>query len=217
MGLNKSKGNMYEFVTHTWNTVKGACPHDCSYCYMKKWGELKPARFDETELKTDLGSGNFIFVGSSNDMFAASYPDDWIIKTLNHCHRFDGNRYLFQTKNPERMFQAMLPANSIVCTTIETNRLYPEIIGSAPTPTNRGIAVSGIENTFVTIEPVMDFDKVEMLTLVSITNPVQVNIGANTGKAKLPEPSKEKLIWLIEGLQDFTKVVLKKNLNRLLI
>lgn len=29
---------MYDFVTHTWNTIKGECPHDCSYCYMKKWG-----------------------------------------------------------------------------------------------------------------------------------------------------------------------------------
>jgi hypothetical protein len=68
MGLNTSKGNMYDFVTHTWNTVKGECYHDCSYCYMKRWGKLKPARFDQKELKTDLGSNNFIFVGSSCDM-----------------------------------------------------------------------------------------------------------------------------------------------------
>ena len=27
---------MYEFVTHTWNPIKGKCYHDCSYCYMKK-------------------------------------------------------------------------------------------------------------------------------------------------------------------------------------
>lgn len=25
MSLNKSKGNMYEWITHTWNTVKGEC------------------------------------------------------------------------------------------------------------------------------------------------------------------------------------------------
>lgn len=28
MGLNISKGNMYEFVTHTWNIIKGKCYHD---------------------------------------------------------------------------------------------------------------------------------------------------------------------------------------------
>jgi len=45
MGLNKSSGNMYEFITHTWNTVKGACEHDCSYCYMKRWGKLNRFRY----------------------------------------------------------------------------------------------------------------------------------------------------------------------------
>jgi len=27
MTLNKQKGNMYGFVTHTWNVIKGKCPH----------------------------------------------------------------------------------------------------------------------------------------------------------------------------------------------
>ena len=35
--LNKQKGNMYGFVTHTWNTVKGRCKYDCRYCYMKRF------------------------------------------------------------------------------------------------------------------------------------------------------------------------------------
>ena len=59
MSLNKSTGNMYEFITHTWNTIKGECPHGCSYCYMKRWGKQQPVHFDEKELKTDLGIGNF--------------------------------------------------------------------------------------------------------------------------------------------------------------
>ena len=33
MSLNESKGNMYSWVTHTWNTIKGECPHGCTYCY----------------------------------------------------------------------------------------------------------------------------------------------------------------------------------------
>lgn len=35
MALTKSRGNMYPFVTHTWNAIKGMCFHDCPYCYMK--------------------------------------------------------------------------------------------------------------------------------------------------------------------------------------
>ena len=34
MAMNKQKGNMYGFVTHTWNAIKGRCSHNCSYCYM---------------------------------------------------------------------------------------------------------------------------------------------------------------------------------------
>ena len=30
--LNRQKGNMYPWITHTWNPIKGKCPHDCTYC-----------------------------------------------------------------------------------------------------------------------------------------------------------------------------------------
>ena len=36
MPLNKSTGNMYSFITHTWNTVKGECPHGCNMRFTKK-------------------------------------------------------------------------------------------------------------------------------------------------------------------------------------
>ena len=116
MGLNVSKGNMYEFVNKTWNTVKGECFHDCSYCYMKRWKNLKPIRFDEKELKTDLGNGNFIFVGSSCDMWAKNIPEDWIQRTLEHCSKYD-NSYFFQTKNPQNLRRELIP-NSSVCVTL---------------------------------------------------------------------------------------------------
>ena len=92
--LNPSKGNMYPFVSHTWNTVKGKCPHNCSYCYMKRFGKQSDLHFDEKELKTDLGEGNFIFVGSSCDMWADAIPGLWIKATLEHCRQFQ-NKYLF--------------------------------------------------------------------------------------------------------------------------
>ena len=51
MGLNKQKGNMYAFVTHTWNPIRGKCPHDCSYCYMKVYPQ-SDLRFVEKEMET---------------------------------------------------------------------------------------------------------------------------------------------------------------------
>ena len=125
MSLNKATGQMYTWVTHTWNTIKGECPHGCTYCYMKRWGKQKPVRFDEKELKTDLGSGNFIFVGSSCDMWADNIQDEWIFRTLCHCNKYD-NTYLFQTKNPRNIRRILVP-KSRVCVTMESNRFYPEI------------------------------------------------------------------------------------------
>jgi len=148
MSLNISKGDMYDFVTHTWNTIKGECPHKCSYCYMHRWGNQKPVRFDAKELKTDLGGGNFIFVGSSCDLFADAIPEEWISATLQKCWDYRGNEYLFQTKNPERLRanEIVLPPRSVVCTTIETNRWQSGIMGRSPHPHERAIFMSNISH-----------------------------------------------------------------------
>lgn len=215
MALNISKGNMYGFVSHTWNTVKGTCNHDCSYCYVKRWGNLNPVRFDEKELRTKLGNGNFIFVGSSNDMFASDVSKEWIQRTIDHCNLFD-NQYLFQTKNPSRLLEFELPLNSVVCTTIESNRFYPEIMNNSPRPSARAEAMSRIDlPKYVTIEPILEFDMDELVELIKSCNPIQVNIGADSGNHKLPEPNREKVLLLIDKLNKFTIVKQKKNLKRI--
>jgi len=220
--LRESKGQMYSWVTHTWNAIKGECPHGCSYCYMKRWGKQKPLRFDESELKTDLGRGNFIFVGSGCDMFADEIPENWIAKTILHCNKFD-NTYLFQSKNPERFNYLVWAFNSAlfskkfnICTTIETNRIYPQM-GNSPFPEQRSLIGDFIGmDRYVTIEPIMDFDLDEMVRLIKLCHPNQVNIGADSGNNNLPEPSKEKILALIDELQKFTVIDQKRNLARLL-
>ena len=67
MALNKSTGNMYAFVSHTYNPMKGECEHSCAYCFMRRKLLLPPLRLELKELKVNLGEGNFIFVGSSTD------------------------------------------------------------------------------------------------------------------------------------------------------
>jgi DNA repair photolyase len=217
--LRESKGNMYDWVTHTWNPIKGKCPHDCSYCYMKRWGTLKPLRLDEKELETDLGSGNFIFVGSSTDMFAESVPKLWIKKVLDKCCQSYQDGYLFQSKNPSKFmdFLGRYPSNVVFCTTIETNRWYPEIMNNAQSPFDRVGAMREIAYPkYVTIEPIMDFDLPEMVDLIKECNPIQVNIGADSGHNNLPEPSIDKLLQLIEELETFTTINRKSNLQRIL-
>lgn len=221
MSLNESKGNMYDFVTHTWNTVKGACYHDCSYCYMKRWGKQKPVRFDEKELKTDLGSGNFIFVGSSCDLFAQDIPEEWISKTLKHCEKHD-SKYLFQTKNPDRFWDyidaCVVTDKSVLCTTIESNRWYSDIMRNSPQPQMRFYALDNIKDVvplYLTIEPILDFNLGVMVEWVKQIGFKQVNIGADSGNNNLPEPEWGKVQELITELEKVTVVKQKKNLARL--
>uniref|UniRef100_UPI0032177665 DUF5131 family protein n=1 Tax=uncultured Draconibacterium sp. TaxID=1573823 RepID=UPI0032177665 len=222
MALNIAKGDMYDFVTHTWNTTRGICSHFCSYCYMKDIGFKHSVKFMSNELNTDLGNGNFIFVGSSCDMFAKNIPSEWIAQTLQHCYRFDKN-YLFQTKNPERYLEfidsGLYTEKMGFCTTIETNRHYPDIMKLSPTPIERANAmnlVSKSVRTLVTIEPIMDFDLDELIDLVKMCNPMLVIIGADSKKHELPEPDRDKILALINELTKFVRVIQKSNLKRLL-
>jgi protein gp37 len=186
---------------------------------MTRWNRQRAIRFDSKELTTDLGAGRVIFVGSSNDMFSSNISPDWITETLKFCTRFE-NKYLFQTKNPANLlnYQDQLPQNSIVCTTIETNRFYTGIMGNSPEPALRAIAMSKIDRfeKHITIEPIMDFDHKELVDLVKLCDPVQVNVGADSGGHNLPEPSKEKILRLLSELEQFVNVFRKKNLSRLL-
>jgi DNA repair photolyase len=223
MSFRKQTGNMYEFVTHTWNVIKGECEHDCTYCYMKRFplGEL---RFDKEELKRDLGEGNFIFVGSSNDMWSDSIPTEWIVDVMYHCEKYYLNKYLFQSKNPKRFldFTDFFTTNGhpqfVLGTTIETNRDY--CISKAPPVLQRAGFLGNLRfeynvETMITIEPILDFDLDELVDLIEIAMPNWVNIGADSKKHNLPEPPFEKVRELIKELSKTTEVRQKKNLDRL--
>jgi hypothetical protein len=216
---------MYDFVTHTWNPVKGRCVHGCPYCYVKRIAhrfgqEQQPVHLDEKEMHTDFGCRNVVFVGSSRDLFAADVPGEWIERILlKCCTARSGNRFLFQSKNPARFLDSryQFPDETTFCTTLESNRA---VGGNAPPLAERVAAMNELarqgHKTMVTVEPVHDFDLVPFLSMLFLANPGQVNIGADTGRNHLPEPSPEKVRELIGEAGKFTTVHLKRNLQRLL-
>ena len=217
MPLNKSKGNMFDFVTHTWNPIFGRCSHKCGYCYMKPFFKDK-LYFKSQEVKLiKLGEGKTIFIGSSTDMFAEEVFTIWVNSVLRKCKEYDKNTYLFQTKNPKRAndFRGKFPTKVIFGTTIETNRKYKNQY--APTVYKRATAMLRIADAkTVTIEPIMDFDLKPMVHLIEIASPEFVSIGADSKGHNLPEPSRDKVEKLIEALEKFTEVRVKLNLNRLI-
>jgi len=215
MGLNKQKGNMYAFVTHTWNPIRGKCPHDCTYCYMKVYPQPE-LHFAENEMKTDLGEGNFIFVGSSCDMWAEIIPKVWIEDTLRRCLVFGHNRYLFQSKNPHRFSKWCFPPNTIFGTTIESNREYP-MISKAPKTSHRAEYMAKLlYPRMVSIEPILDFDLDVVVDWIKQIAPEFVSIGADSKGHNLPEPSSDKVRGLIKELEVFTTIKIKDNLRRLI-
>lgn len=222
---------MYSWC-YTWNPLGGKCYYACDYCYVKNkigpWLErmgnpkyVVEPYLEKGELKTRLvtPSGELIFVQSNGDLFGEWIPREWIILVLKHCNQYPENAYLFQTKNPERMtdFLQYLPDNSILGTTLETNRndLYE---GRAPKPSARAYHFWNLpwKRKMVSVEPILDFDLILFVDWLRTINPLFVSVGADSLGCGLPEPSGLKVDSLISLLEGFTEVRKKDNLKRIL-
>jgi DNA repair photolyase len=187
--------------------------------YKRNWLKEKPLYVDYKELQKNLGRDNFIFIGSSCDMWAENIEKGWIEKVLLQAEVYAFNRYLFQTKNPRRFWDFENHLDHINCdigTTIETNRIYP-CMGDTPRPVDRGGAIDALDkfNRFITIEPILDFDIGDFTAIIKNADPDYINIGADSGNNHLPEPEPEKIRELLQELGDY-KINIKSNLKRLL-
>jgi len=220
-----AKSNMYDWITGTWNPLAGECPHKCVYCSTKSipWKSVREKysgelRLDEKAMKKSLGRGNTWFVCAQNDLFAEGVPQDIIRKIRDYCLEFIYNRYVFQTKNPIYIIaqQHLFPVYSIIGCTIETNRDV-QFIGNAPNPKDRVAAMMQIVlPKFITIEPILDFDVDILAGWINQIRPQFVNIGADSKKHNLPEPSADKVHALIEKLTGYgIEIREKHNLDRL--
>lgn len=231
MPLVKSKGNMYDWVTHMHTHLAGACSNRCAYCYVQRGvarmsGKYTgPARLVEAELGVRYGEGKTIFIEHMNDLFASSVEHEWRKKILFHTRSFPGNVYAFQTKNPAQAFDNyyncdLFPDRFMIGTTIETNRGMSQY-SDAPSPMSRAFGIAQFSasgaKTFITIEPIMDFDVAPLAEMITLAHPSFVNIGADSKRCHLPEPSKAKVLSLIEGLNNNNVSIRKKvNLSRIL-
>lgn len=222
----KKEKRMPGFVSHSSNPIRGACAHDCLYCYMKgiyeRFGQDQTLRLDEDELKCIYGNGKFIFMGSSRDAWADNVPTEWIIRMYDHCLEYPENKYLLQSKNPMRFLEPGLISHPfmeekeiiVFGTTLESNRDYK--VSKAPCVTERIEAIKKLHDfgfkVSLSIEPLMDFDVPDMFQLISEAQPCMVAIGLNTSnRVKLPEPTKDKVIALLQGMDQMGITIFKKD------
>ena len=221
MSLKKSFGNMYPWVSHMHTHLAGECGHRCSYCYVGRgrFGRAEkytgPARLLEKELTVNYGIGKTIFIEHMNDLFCGDIPNEWILKIMMHVRDYPGNTYVFQTKNPERAlgWRALFPDNSLIGTTIETNR--PVKYSQAPPPYSRKTGIAELRDrgkrVFVTIEPIMDFDVEILEAWIAEIKPEFVNIGADSKGSNLPEPGAGKIYAFLNLLKRSGVYIREKN------
>ena len=222
--LRKAQGNMYDFVNDTINPIGGACLHKCKYCYVERMKRQYPVikekysgeiRLDEKVLKKNLKSGLFYFVQSMGDLFAEGVSHFIIAEVLWWLKKYPDNTYLLQSKNPHRYLEFDFPKNTVLGTTIESNRDYKGM-SKAPKINDRLTAMVALRKkgcrTMVSIEPVLKFDVFEMADILRVIKAEWINLGADSKGHNLPEPSKEKLLKLIDQVE----IRQKKNLSRLL-
>lgn len=231
--------NMYQnWINYKHTHLAGECPHKCKYCYSQKGvarisGRYKgEPRLLESELNVNYGIMKTIFIEHMSDLFAEGIDGDWIEKILKHCRQYPQNKYVFQTKNLDRLLNYYVNGKfpdktTWIGTTIETNRNTCSLdtdhvydISNAPSPDKRYKYIKHLREifcpVFVTIEPIMDFDLDIFSRWIIDIKPNFVNIGADSKKCNLPEPSANKVYQLIKILTENNITVKKKsNLERL--
>jgi len=227
MGLNKAKGRMFKSVGWTWNPL-GGCSHDCKYCYaarlMKGWGKDFTPNFRPHFLKDKMPEDHsWIFVGSMGDTFCEGMKTEWIEQLLTFIENYTGNnKFLLQTKNPRRFENYELEKikhKVILGTTLETTGITTTF-SNAPSTIERFtylrmMKTSGFK-TFLSLEPLTDFDFNEMMRWIVAVDPEAIELGLENYTNYTTPPSEEKIKQLIHNLDALEiPYVLKENLEYL--
>lgn len=205
-----AESNMYA-DTQTWNPFVG-CGFGCTYCVTSFQAQAKrqrkncercyeyephqhPERLDRVP-KTPI-----VFVCGMGDI---SFCDDalFVQRILARIRQRKSQTFYLQSKRPEYFapFLRSLPRNVVLVTTLETNRDdLGERYSKAPPPSERHRQFVALDwpRKVVTIEPVLDFDKIDFVEMIEEVAPEYVYLGYNSkrGQMILIEPSKEDMRW----------------------
>ena len=227
-------GKMFPFITGTWSPVAGECPYDCyrnpitgkpgcwakklvdRYHYVKYQG---PPRLEEKELRKIPKEG-FVFVESMGEISTLNMSD--AAKLIGEIEGAStAADFLFLTKNPEwyrRVIEASgdFPFDFYLGATIETNR--PITRSKAPPPSERLAAMKWVKEnteneTFISVEPIMEFDPEPFLAAILEAKPWAVAVGYDNYHNRLPEPTLEKTLTFIKALHDAGITVYRKTLR----
>ena len=194
----------------------------CSFC-----SSYVPHYHPERMKKSSIPSSPIVFVFGTGDI---SFCDpSFVRKTFKIINENKSNlsrKYYFQSKNPHyfKQFIGEYPKNSILLTTIETNRDegYNKI-SKAPKPSIRYNDFFNLDfsRKVLTIEPILDFD-LDVFTdwiykLHETDDLIYVWIGFNSKKKQvnLPEPSEEKVRNFIYNLREYGIEVRGKELRNI--
>jgi len=222
---NRPASKMFSIVAETWNPVSG-CLHQCIYCWARRLaeGKLKKSKrykhgftpkLNVEEFNRKL-RGRVIFVSDMGDLFGDFVPDEWIVEVLENIRRFPNKLFLFLTKNPSRYMDFDFPENAILGATIETDKdINYGKISKAPKPSERIRAMINLDwnMKFLSIEPILDFTSEFWEKIVEI-NPFMIYVGYDNYSNRLPEPTLDKTLQLIQKLSEEGFLVLKKTIRR---
>ena len=220
--MNKPADNMYDWINKRWTPIGGECPIACPYCYVKALAKRFPAIATKYSGEPRLvgpwprfEKGDVVFVCHMTDLFAM--PSEIVAEVLAHCRKWPDAEYVFQTKVPGNVlvydWYDFMPPRRVIGTTIESDDTdapwFP-----------RGMAMIALRDrehkTFITIEPIMRFTEWFAPKLI-LMKPTFVNVGADSKRSGLPEPTAAEVLKLIADLEAAgIEVRRKPNLGRIL-
>jgi DNA repair photolyase len=217
---------MFPFITCTWNPIVG-CPHNCRYCWAKSYAErLKlygesflVSQFFPDRLLQRFNHDDYVFVSDMGDAWAKTVPYEWQLKLNCNIEKSPKATFLFQTKNPNGYVKfyhkhGLFPDNCLLGVTLETNRSTAEW-SFAPKPVTRVKNLRILpQRTFVSIEPIMDFDLLPFYRQIQSLEPEMIAVGYDNYHHHLPEPSLDKTMKLIDKLEQVGFKVYRKTLRK---
>jgi len=212
----------------TWNPFAG-CSFNCSYCWARrvakrlrceKCREFVPHVHLERLNPRLVPKDGVVFVGDMGDIACQPKEIKQVMGFIEEFQRRHSTTFFFETKSP--FFYLLVlpeladlkPGKTIYSATIETNRSITCVYSKAPDPERRYAAMRLLDGRkHVSVEPIMDFDLDTMFRWITEIDPEIVSVGYDNYNNRLPEPSLQKVLMLIELLEESGIEVERKTLR----